>query len=293
LLYRWTPLCKFSRKFSLLRGCEAGSVSLIDSAQNSNGFRLDGKTAIVTGGASGIGRAITVLFASSGACVRVLDIDAKGAEDTAQEIRDAGGDASAHECDVTDHKDVRAVFQALAKRGPIHTLVNNAGISHIGKLEATTERDFDRVYQVNVKGIYNCMIAAVEHMKENGGGVILNMASIAGSSGLADRFAYSASKGAVIAMTYSVAKDYLACNIRCNCISPARVHTPFVDGYLRQHYPGREEEMFTKLSHSQPIGRMAEPHEVASLALFLCSDAASFLTGVDYPLDGGFFNLRG
>jgi 2-keto-3-deoxy-L-fuconate dehydrogenase len=171
--------------------------------------------------------------------------------------------------------------------------VNNAGISHVGKLESTTERDFDRVFQVNVKGIYNCMLAAVEHMKVNGGGVILNMASIAGSSGLADRFAYSTSKGAVIAMTYSVAKDYLACNIRCNCISPARVHTPFVDGYLRQHYPGREDEMFGKLAHSQPIGRMAEPHEVASLALYLCSDAASFLTGVDLPLDGGFFNLRG
>jgi 2-keto-3-deoxy-L-fuconate dehydrogenase len=225
--------------------------------------------------------------------VYVLDIQAQAARETAQEIQDAGGDASAHECDVTNHEEVRRVFQGLAMRGRVHTLVNNAGISHIGKLEATTERDFNRVYEVNVKGIYNCMIAAVEHMKANGGGVILNMASIAGSSGLADRFAYSTSKGAVIAMTYSVAKDYLACNIRCNCISPARVHTPFVDGYLRQHYPGREEEMFTKLANSQPIGRMAEPHEVASLALFLCSDAASFLTGVDYPLDGGFFNLRG
>ncbi|MGA7961404.1 MAG: SDR family oxidoreductase [Candidatus Acidiferrales bacterium] len=260
---------------------------------NPNGFHLDGKTAIVTGGASGIGRAIAYLFASSGARVYVLDIHAEGAEDTAQEIRVAGGDAFAHECDVTNHEQVHAVFRELAKRGRIHTLVNNAGISHIGKLEATSEREFDRVFQVNVKGIYNCMLAAVDHMKANGGGVILNMASIAGSSGLADRFAYSTSKGAVIAMTYSVAKDYLACNIRCNCISPARVHTPFVDGYLRQHYPGREEEMFAKLAHSQPIGRMAEPHEVASLALYLCSDAASFLTGVDYPLDGGFFNLRG
>jgi 2-keto-3-deoxy-L-fuconate dehydrogenase len=225
--------------------------------------------------------------------VYVLDIHSKQAEATAQEILDAGGQASAHVCDVTNQEDVRGVIQSLAKRGRIHILVNNAGISHIGKLEATTESDFDRVFEVNVKGIYNCMLAAVEHMKENGGGVILNMASIAGSSGLADRFAYSTSKGAVIAMTYSVAKDYLTCNIRCNCISPARVHTPFVDGYLREHYPGREEEMFGKLALSQPIGRMAEPHEVASLALYLCSDEASFLTGVDYPLDGGFFNLRG
>jgi NAD(P)-dependent dehydrogenase (short-subunit alcohol dehydrogenase family) len=147
--------------------------------------------------------------------------------------------------------------------------------------------------RVNVKGFYNCIHSAVGHMKANGGGVILNMASTAGSSGLADRFAYSTSKGAVIAMTYSVARDYLAYNIRCNCISPARVHTPFVDGYLAKNYPGREREMFEKLAKSQPIGRMAEPQEVAKLALFLCSDEASFITGVDYPIDGGFFNLRG
>ena len=272
---------------------ETRSFSLKNTVHDSNGFRLDGKTVIVTGGASGIGRAIALRFATSGARVYVIDIRAREAEETVREIVDAGGQASAHECDVTNQDEVRATFHALAKRGRIHTLVNNAGISHIGKLETTTEQDFDRVFEVNVKGFYNCMLAAVEHMKANGGGVILNMASIAGSSGLADRFAYSTSKGAVIAMTYSVAKDYLACNIRCNCISPARVHTPFVDGYLRKHYPGRETEMFGELSHSQPIGRMAEPYEVASLALYLCSDEASFLTGVDYPLDGGFFNLRG
>lgn len=171
--------------------------------------------------------------------------------------------------------------------------MNNAGISHVGTVESTTESDFERVFRVNVKGIYNCMQTVVESMKARGGGVVLNMASIAGSAALADRFAYSMSKGAVIAMTYSVAKDYLPHNIRCNCISPARVHTPFVDGYLQKNYPGREKEMFEKLAKSQPIGRMGTPEEVASLALFLCSDEASFITGVDYPLDGGFFNLRG
>jgi NAD(P)-dependent dehydrogenase (short-subunit alcohol dehydrogenase family) len=171
--------------------------------------------------------------------------------------------------------------------------VNNAGVSHIGTVESTVEADFDRLVRVNIKGFYNCMHEMVPHMRDNGGGVILNMASIAGSAGLADRFAYSMTKGAVIAMTYSVARDFLAHNIRCNCISPARVHTPFVDDYLRKNYPGREQEMFEKLAKAQPIGRMAEPAEVASLALFLCSDKASFITGADYPLDGGFFNLRG
>ena len=185
------------------------------------------------------------------------------------------------------------MFQELAQRQRVHILVNNAGISHIGTVETTSPEDFDRVVQVNIKGYYHCMQAIVGHMKSSGGGVILNMASIAGSAGLPDRFAYSMSKGAVIAITDSVARDYLAHNVRCNCISPARVHTPFVDSYLAKNYPGQEKEMFEKLAHAQPIGRMAEPREVASLALFLCSDQASFVTGMDYPLDGGFFNLRG
>jgi len=188
---------------------------------------------------------------------------------------------------------VKTVFQGICGRDRVHILVNNAGISHIGTVESTTGEDFDRILRINVKGFYHCMQAVVGHMKDSDGGVILNMASIAGSAGLPDRFAYSMSKGAVIAMTYSVARDYLAHNIRCNCISPARVHTPFVDDYLERNYPGREKEMFEKLSKSQPIGRMAEPEEVASLALFLCSDEAAFITGVDYPLDGGFFHLRG
>jgi NAD(P)-dependent dehydrogenase (short-subunit alcohol dehydrogenase family) len=194
---------------------------------------------------------------------------------------------------VTDQSRVKAIFAELCGKERIHILVNNAGVSHIGTVESTTEADFDRLVRVNIKGFYNCMHAIAPHMRDNGGGVILNMASIAGSAGLADRFAYSMTKGAVIAMTYSVARDYLAHNIRCNCISPARVHTPFVDDYLKKTYPGREQEMFGKLAKSQPIGRMAEPSEVASLALFLCSDEASFITGADYPLDGGFFNLRG
>jgi 2-keto-3-deoxy-L-fuconate dehydrogenase len=249
--------------------------------------------AVVTGGGSGIGQAIAHKFAAQGALVRVLDMNESAAAATCQRIAGAGGTASAHLCDVTNQADVNATFEELFRLDRVHVLVNNAGISHIGTVASTTEEDFDRVVRVNVKGFYNCMHAVVEHMKDRGGGVILNLASIAGSAGLPDRFAYSMSKGAVIAMTYSVARDYLAHHVRCNCISPARVHTPFVDGYLQKNYPGREPEMFEKLAQSQPIGRMAEPAEVASLALFLCSDEASFITGVDYPLDGGFFNLRG
>jgi NAD(P)-dependent dehydrogenase (short-subunit alcohol dehydrogenase family) len=220
-------------------------------------------------------------------------VNLEAAEATCQQINSSGGNAAAYRCDVTDGEQVRAFFQQLSERERLSILVNNAGISHIGTIERTTEEELDRILRVNVKGFYHCMQASVAQMKAKGGGVILNLASVAGSTGLADRFAYSTSKGAVIAMTYSVARDYLSAKIRCNSISPARVHTPFVDGYLRKTYPGREREMFEKLSQAQPVGRMAAPEEVASLALFLCSDEAAFITGVDYPLDGGFFNLHG
>ena len=256
---------------------------------HSNSFRMDGKVAVVTGGASGIGRAIAERFARGGASVRVLDIDERAASAVAKEM---AGDARAYACDVTQQQSVTAAFHKMFQQERVQILINNAGISHIGNVEGTSEVDFDRIFSVNVKGMYNCMQACVPHMKANGGGVILNMASIAATSGLADRFAYSMSKGAVVAMTYSVAKDYLAHNIRCNSISPARVHTPFVDGYLRRNYPGKEREMFEKLEKAQPIGRMGQPEEVANLALFLCSDEAAFITGCDYPIDGGFFNLR-
>ncbi len=271
---------------------EERRVALSQPGGNAS-FRLDGKVAVVTGGGSGIGQAIALKFAAHGAAVRVLDVSLSDAEGTCQQITGAGGNAVAFASDVTDQKQVKDTFAKLAAQGPLSILVNNAGISHIGTVESTTEEDFDRVFRVNVKGFYNCTSAAIAPMKANGGGVILNMASIAGSAGLADRFAYSMSKGAVIAMTYSIARDYLGSKIRCNCISPARVHTPFVDNYIRKTYPGREPEMFQNLSQAQPIGRMAEPGEVASLALFLCSDEASFITGVDYPIDGGFVNLRG
>lgn len=266
---------------------------LTKARKQSDSKRLDGKAAVVTGAASGIGQAIAQRFAREGALVRLVDIDAEGAKSTARQIVECGGKAAWHVCDVANQRSVRDLFRGLARENPIQILVNSVGVSHIGKLEGTSEAEFDRIFRVNVKGIYNCMYAAINAMKANGGGVILNMASIAATAGLADRFAYSMSKGAVVSMTLSVARDYLAHKIRCNCISPARVHTAFVDGYLKQNYPGREQEMFRALSQSQPIGRMGKPEEVAALALFLCSDEAAFITGTDYPIDGGFFNLHG
>ena len=255
-------------------------------------FRLDGHSAIVTGGASGIGFAIASAFATAGAKIHIIDLNSDAAKEAAQQIEEVGGTAKGHGCNVADQDEVDRVFGDLLKSEPIHILVNNAGIAGIGRVDTTTPADFDRVFQVNVKSVYHCTRACIGSMVEAGGGVVLNMASIAATSGLDERFSYSMSKGAVLAMTYSIARDFLKKNIRCNAISPARVHTGFVDGYLAKSYPGKEAEMFEKLSAAQPIGRMAEPEEVANLALYLCSDEASFLTGVDYPLDGGFINLR-
>lgn len=254
--------------------------------------KLSGRTAIVTGGGSGIGRAISLLFAEHGARVAVLDVQREAAESVVEEVAGAGGSAAFFPCDVSRQAEVDAAFAGVAERlGPPDVLVNNAGISHIGTVETTTEEDLDRLYSVNVKGVYNCLRAGVAAMKGRGG-AILNMASVASMLGIPDRFAYQMTKGAVLTMTYSVAADYIRQGIRCNSIAPGRVHTPFVDGYLAQHYPGREREMFDKLAATQPIGRMGRPEEIARLALFLCSDDAAFITGTNYPIDGGFATLK-
>jgi NAD(P)-dependent dehydrogenase (short-subunit alcohol dehydrogenase family) len=252
-------------------------------------FQLNNRIAAITGSGSGIGKAVALLFAKQGATVHLIDLNEEAIQVTADEIRQAGGEAELQVCDVTSQQHVRDTFN---KMGGVDILVNSAGLSHVGNVETTTEADFDRLYNVNVKGVYNCLQAAVSIMKQRKSGVILNLASIANSIGLVDRFAYSMTKGAVYAMTLSVARDYLKEGIRCNSISPARVHTPFVDGFIAKNYPGREAEMFEKLSLSQPIGRMAMPEEIAALVLYLCSNEASFITGCDYPIDGGFIKLN-
>jgi 2-keto-3-deoxy-L-fuconate dehydrogenase len=252
-------------------------------------FSLKNKTAVVTGGGSGIGKAIAIVFAKQGATVHILELNAEAAEATANEIKDGGGTAHAYACNVTDQKAMVELFENI---GAINILTNVAGIAHVGKADTTGEADFDKVMLVNVKGVYNCIYAAIPQLRKAGGGSIINMASIAALVGIPDRFAYTTAKGAVLAMTLSVAKDYIAENIRCNSISPARVHTPFVDGFLKNNYAGKEQEMFDKLSKTQPIGRMGTPDEVAALALYLASDEASFITGCDYPIDGGFVKLN-
>jgi 2-keto-3-deoxy-L-fuconate dehydrogenase len=251
---------------------------------------LTGRNAVVTGAASGIGLAVAKRFAEHGATVHLLDLNAGKLQEAADLISETGHRATTHTCDVSCESSVAAVFRDLP--GPTDILVNCAGIAHIGNLRSTTPEDMDRLFAVNVRGTFLCMRAAIEGMVAAGRGCILNMASIAATRGISDRFAYSMTKGAVLSMTLSVAKDYIAQGIRCNCISPARIHTPFVDGFLAKNYPGQESEKMKALSESQPIGRMGAPDEVAVLAHYLCSDEAAFVTGADFPLDGGYFNLR-
>ncbi len=254
---------------------------------------LEQKVAIITGGASGIGQAISETFAASGAAVAIFDLDEASAQATVSAITAAGGTSQFFRCNVAEAASVQAAVDGVkAAFGGIDILVNNAGIANIGTATNTSESDFDRVMQVNVKGVFLCLQAILPVMVERGGGVVLNMSSIAAITGLRDRFAYSSSKGAVHTMTLSVAADYLDHKIRCNAICPARVHTPFVDGYLAKNYPDNRDEMFEKLSKVQPIGRMARPDEIAKLALYLCSDDSSFITGQTYNIDGGYMNLR-
>ena len=253
------------------------------------GSDLKGRSAVITGAASGIGLAIAKRFAEHGAQVHLIDLDRQKIQQAVQLISNSGAQVVGHTCNVSDEAEVTRVFNLV---GPAQILVNSAGVAHVGNLASTGPDDMDRLYAVNVRGTYLCMKAVIENMIAAKSGIILNLASIAARRGISDRFAYSMTKGAVLSMTLSVAKDYIGEGIRCNCISPARVHTPFVDGFLAKNYPGQEAAKMKVLAASQPIGRMATPEEVAALAHFLCSEEATFITGADIPLDGGFLNLR-
>jgi 2-keto-3-deoxy-L-fuconate dehydrogenase len=257
--------------------------------QRTDMFSLQNKQVVITGAGSGIGKSIAELFAKQGAVIHIIELSEEHSRQTRESINLAGGIAYAYACDVSDQVQVKNIFNKIKS---LDILVNCAGIAHIGKADTTSSEDFTKIFDVNVRGVYNCLHAAIPILKNNGGGVILNVSSIAALVGIPDRFAYSMSKGAVYAMTLSVAKDYLHDHIRCNSISPARVHTPFVDGFIAKNYAGKEKEMFEKLSLSQPIGRMGATEEVAALALYLCSDEAGFITGNDYPIDGGFLKLN-
>lgn len=254
-------------------------------------FELVSPYVIITGGSSGIGLAMVKIFHDQGAVVDVLDLK-KPSDELLNNLSIRDETIQFHEVDITNIKAVQELVSLISIKRGIGILINNAGIAHIGNVMNTTEDEFQKIFNVNVKGAFHCMQAVIPFMEEMGQGLIINMASIAATVGISDRFAYSMSKGAMLSMTLSVAKDFIKKGIRCNCISPARVHTPFVDGFLNKHYPGKQEEMFEKLSASQPIGRMAQPEEVAQLAYFLCSKQASFITGSDIPIDGGFTRLN-
>ncbi|MBA3822537.1 MAG: glucose 1-dehydrogenase [Ktedonobacterales bacterium] len=254
-------------------------------------FRLDHKVALITGAGSGIGEAIAQLFASQGARVVVVDVQAEAAERVAASIVQGGHLARALACDVTDEDAVAAAFaEVVRQEGHLDVVVNNAGISHVGSILETSVADWERVMAVNARGVFLGCREAVRVMlaQTPPGGVIINMASTAAVIGVECRLPYSASKGAVAALTRSVAIDFAAHGIRCNAIAPGTVQTPFVDGYLARNFAGHEAEARATLDARQPVGRMGQPAEIAAAALYLAVDEAAFVTGSMLTIDGGW-----
>ena len=248
-------------------------------------FRLDGKTALITGAGSGIGAEIARLFAEQGANCVIADIDEAAGRDLGNEL---GNLCPYRRVDVTDSDDVKAAVDFTVDRfGGLDILVNNAGIGLVGSVEETSDEDFDRLMRVNVNGVFNGCRHAVPVMAVQGRGNIINIGSVAGMVGIERRFAYSATKGAVIAITRQLAIDYVSQGIRVNCISPGTIYTPFVAGYLRKFHSHELEETKAKLDARQPMGRMGRPDEIARAALYLAADESEFVTGSILTIDGG------
>jgi 2-keto-3-deoxy-L-fuconate dehydrogenase len=242
-------------------------------------FRIDGRTALVTGGASGIGEQTSRVLAGAGANVIIVDIDAARAEALAAELPGA----SFRIFDITDEAAVRGGFEGIAS---LDILINNAGIGLVGGVEETETDDFDRIFRVNVRGLYLVTKSALPLLRASKG-CIVNIGSVAGLVGVKKRFAYCGTKGAVVAMTRQLAVDYPT-EIRANCIAPGTVDTPFVEGYLEKYHKHEKSAVREQLSQRQPVGRLGKPDEIAWLALYLCSDQAAFVNGSVIAIDGGW-----
>jgi 2-keto-3-deoxy-L-fuconate dehydrogenase len=250
-------------------------------------FDLSQKTAVVTGAGSGIGRAIAETFARAGACVFVTDLNDESAAATAVRISGQGGRAEALSLDVRDEEACTTVVARVhTAAGRIDVLVNNAGIGHVGTMLTTAGDDLDRLYAVNVRGVFNMTRVVLPAMIERRHGVIINMASAAGVVGIRDRLAYSVTKFAVVGLTRSMALDHALQGIRVNCICPGRVETPWVAQRISEHPD--PERAYQEMTSSQAIGRMGKPEEIAAAALFLASDEAAFITGTALNIDGGW-----
>ena len=244
-------------------------------------FRLDQRRAVVTGGASGIGEATSRALAAAGAAVTIVDLDGERAEALAGEL---GPGANVAVVDVTDEEGVRQLFNGLAG---LDILVNNAGVGFVGSIEETPAADWDRLFRVNVDSVYICSKYALPLLLASGRGQIVNIGSVAGLTAVKRRFAYCATKGAVIALTRQMAIDY-AGRIRVNCICPGTVHTPFVEGYLERFHRHEKDKVRAELHARQPIGRMGRPDEVAHMVVYVCSDQAEYVTGSILTIDGGW-----
>ena len=250
-------------------------------------FTLQNKIALVTGAGSGIGVAIAETFAHANAFVFVTDRDEKFGRETTARIKSQGGQAEFFALDVSNETQCEAAKQAvLSSQGRLDVLVNNAGIGHVGTMLQTTGADLDRLYAVNVRGVFNVTKVFLPDMLARKQGVIINLASIGGVVGVRDRLAYCATKFAIVGITKSMALDHAVDGIRVNCICPGRVETPFVSARLKE-YPD-PQKAYQEMSATQAVGRMGRPEEMAAAALYLASDEAAFITGTAFLIDGGW-----